>query len=308
MAFYCEKKESVWQQSGDTNESATHYHGHLYKGLENIVDQQRAYRITSAKIPALLTKLKHGNNGAPVTKGVDELLIEIQCHQVVLWIQAATIARMTKTGYSSKKDTSRKHLLQLELIIHVLSLRNLMQQTHIKASNEALLAAVLGLPASRGKKRVSVCKQKAKERRGSINRNLSTFDKLFADQELEGLCKMSADRFAIKAREAIYEGIKSLRPTEEVSKARRRHKNSDSTILLDQVYPLNTREKRLKASWQNSAGRFRMKPDTLDDDDANGDWSDDGIRSNKRALRHSWKKSKARVNSQRILALDARDV
>jgi hypothetical protein len=103
--------------------------------------------------------------------------------------------------------------------------------------NQDALAAALGVFP---RKRISVCKQKAKERKaGCFTPTLSAFEKLFVDQELEDLCKMNATKFENKIMEAIQEGIQSLCPAEPKASWRRRTRGSkNSKISIKELYPL----------------------------------------------------------------------
>lgn len=281
MAFYCQNTPKHWHEDADEGSC---------NGLTNLVDKFGAYRTTNAKLTYLIQTLANKSAKSPT---VDQQL-EIQCHQVLLWIHSSSVSRMMTTNSknitvttSNSKNIIGTISLQLELILHALSLRSLMQQASIKPSERGLVA-VLGL---RQKERMSYCKQKAKERREQRGKEDNAFKELFVDQELIDLCKMDASGFAQKVKEAIHEGIQSLRPP-AAHNTRRRCKNNNNKETA--MAPLNQKQSRSNNPWRKG-----LRLNHISDERA--DWSDDGNRSNKRSDR--WKKNKTQVVTRRAIAL-----
>jgi hypothetical protein len=280
MAFYCKNTNIYWDDDPNFEEGR-----HRQSYLVKLVEIYRSYRSIEDKLKGLIKTLSAHMDNEDDSDAVQELVLDVQIYQVLLWNYLLRISTIMRDPVGVDTSTNA---LQLELILHVKELRSIMEQTRIKPSQEAL-AAVLGLPT----KSLSVCKQKAKERRDGMvsNEVPSAFQKIFVDQELEDLCRMDSGHFIRKVKDAIREGVRALQPPTSCSSnssRRKKNKNCDG--------PLNQRLNRPNDPWRRGYKRS-------DDEDS---WSDDGNRRKKRSTR--WKKSKAQVFARRASALEQSDL
>jgi len=262
MAFFCEKTSKHWHDAPDVDKEK-------YCEFTNLVEMYRLYRRTRAKLEYLFRLL--ASRARQWTNNTDNLLLELQCQQVLLWIHTRSIARMM----SDSKNAPGNPTLQLDLIIHAHSLRTLMKVSSVKYS-EQNLADTLEL--------------RVKAKREDKIKTLSSFEKIFVDQELEDLCRMDSVRFRQKVRQAIHEGIHSLSSPIQ-SSSRRRTKGR--TSLLPNEGPLNKKMSRANDPWRNGCRVVGIEAD-------HGSDCDDC--SNKRHAR--WKKGKSRVSARRSTVLD----
>jgi hypothetical protein len=290
MAFLCRRERKYWYEDPDYDEGRH----------DGMTEKYRVYRLTERRIGYL--RKQSATEGIAGTEEEKHIVLEAQVQQVILWLRGVSVVK----AMNASSDTPVAPLQQLELIVHALSLRKLMAKRRIsRCNNRAFqpdeLASAMGVQV----KALSTRKkqEKAKREAKQINQHSNTvrwnggeenlFRNLVVDQELAELCRLPDARFVSRARVAILEAMKILRPSTDIvylESSRRKKKTKKS---LEGEGPLNQKLGKSREPWKNG---FHLEESSDDD------WSSEDDHSNKRRVR--WKKSKAKVSSRRAEAID----
>jgi hypothetical protein len=291
MAYSCTKPTKYWDKDRDYDEGNQ-------GGMAHLVHQYRAYRQTEAQLIYLRRVFQVDR---------DVAVLEMQLQQVILWKHAANlISAMNKSS-----GIVVSSLQNLELLVHALSLRQVMRGRRIKPSDANTfgldeVASAMGVQPKQLSKRKQQAKEKYETMRKAQQECFSSsgntlFHKLIVDQDLTDLCTMSDLEFGRKAKIFIQKGIQSLLPNtppavlSHKNPSRRTKKTQQKPEDIDQ--PLNAHFRRSHRSWKS----VQLLSDSSDEDS----WSDDENRSKKRRL--GWKKTKKAVQSRRLQTLAKRD-
>ena len=284
MAYSCTKPTKYWDKDRDYDEGNR-------GGMANIVHQYRAYLQTEAQLNYLRRVFQ-------IDCDIEVLKMQIQ--QVILWMHAANLI-----GVINKSSGIVVSPLQnLELLVHALSLRQVMKDRQIMDSDASSfgldeVVSAMGVQPKQLSKRKQQAKEKYETTRKAQQDRFSSggstlFHSLIADQYLADLCTMSDLDFGRKAKFFIQEGIQSLLPNipsavHSQNTLISRHSKKTKQKPEDTEPPRKTHIRRSHTSWKSD----QVLSDISDEDF----WSDDGIRSNKRTFRS--KKTNAIVHQRR---------
>ena len=279
MAYHCKNTnggERYWQ---DDTAHKVEQHG----ALRTLASTIRAFRSIHAELATLIQEV-----GTDASSTHTSRWLEIECTRLLSWMITHSLARMTA---NTSVAIEAKAILQLEVTLHAIFLRNLNVQARTTKSQKALVG-VLQLTQHA---ELSHCTENPASSLDCGKKEHDVFDSMFADLELRDLLTMDDARFVRSAKEAIQRGLQTF--TSPVHYCTRRRRQVDK-LHAQLLAPLNEKQSRNNDSWRNAVRRPNNYTDELSES------SDNTTRNMKRSNR--WK-GKSRVSARRAATLEWSD-
>jgi len=285
MAFFCKKQSKYWHEEAE-------YDVEQYDDLYSRINRFQSYRNTEKKLKILQKSLASDKEGDVCIRNLT--LLDMQLTQVALWLYGMNLTKDVDDS-AGKSVVDCLEVQHVELLIHAISLRKLMQRNRCKTSLKGPystdeVSTAMGLhaapPTSKAKQQAKMRREASKlnNRGRRWNESINPVEGTIVDHDLEDLCKLPESQLERRVTEALRGALASLRLNQ----------SGESTA------PTSRRRKKKTIT----SGRLNEKLDRPNDPWKSGMRRQHDGNDDTRARR--WKKSKQVVSSRRQQAIEQR--